>query len=88
MKNYVKTPEQALVYLIDCTLATVCHMAMVKSRKTGEYERQISIAQTGINWIKEFKIDAAKTRANEIIDSDISVSEWAVKYDVKNERQK
>jgi len=88
MKNYVKTPEQALVYLIDCALATVCHMAMLKSRQTGEYERQISIAQTGINWIKEFKIDASKTRANEIIDSDISVSEWAAKYDIKNERQK
>jgi hypothetical protein len=83
MKNYVKTPEQAIAYLVDCSLATVCHMAMLKSRKIGEYERQISIAQTGINWIKEFKIDAAKTRANEIIVSNISVAEWAFKYEIK-----
>ena len=41
MKNYVKTPEQALSYLTDCTLATVAIMAMKKSRSKREFERQI-----------------------------------------------
>lgn len=41
----VRTPEMALAYITDCTLATVASMAMLKSRKKGEFERQINIAQ-------------------------------------------
>lgn len=51
-KDRVRTSEEALVYITDCTLATVSGMAMTKSRKKGEYQRQIAIAQTAIDWIK------------------------------------
>jgi len=45
----VRTPEQALSYITDCTLATVSSMAMRKIRGKHEYERQISIAQKAVN---------------------------------------
>ena len=57
MKNYVKTPEQALSYLTDCTLATVASMAIKKSRSKHEFERQISIAQCAVDWIRDFNIE-------------------------------
>jgi hypothetical protein len=54
-------------------------MAMKKSRPKGEYARQISIAQIGVNWMKDFKIDPKGTRAEDI--QDISVAEWLKKYE-------
>jgi hypothetical protein len=79
MRCKVHTPAQALAYLVDCTLATVQNMAMKKSRPKGEYARQISIAQIGVNWMKDFKIDPKGTRAEDI--QDISVAEWLKKYE-------
>lgn len=76
----VRTPEQALVYLVDCTLATVSSMAMKKSRPKGEYERQIRIARTGILWIKDMGIDCSGTRAEDIPDGDVAA--WAKQYEV------
>jgi len=45
MKCKVHDKDKAYAYALDCNLATVAHMAMLKSRKKGEYERQINIAQ-------------------------------------------
>lgn len=56
MKNRVKTPSQALVYLFNCTLATIGMMAMKKSKSNSEFKRQIEIAQCGIDWIKDFNV--------------------------------
>lgn len=55
-------------------------MAMLKSRKKGEFERQIAIAQQGIDWIKEMKIDPRTTRAEEIISQGMKVAQWAEQY--------
>lgn len=52
----VRTEGDALVYMIDCTLATITQMAMRKSRPVGEFNRQISIAQKGLRWAMEFKV--------------------------------
>lgn len=77
----VRTPEQALAYITDCNLATVSHMAMLKSRGKHEYERQINIAQTAIDWMKVMGVSVVGTRSEEIIDK-TSVKEWASKYEV------
>jgi hypothetical protein len=75
----VRTPEQALAYITDCCLATVSHMAMLKSRKKNEFARQISIAQTACDWIADMKIDPTGTRAAEIVGK-MSVRKWVESY--------
>ena len=45
-KAEVRDPAQALVYITDCTLATVCDLATKKKKSKSEFARQISIAQT------------------------------------------
>lgn len=85
----VRTPEKAVVYLVECTLATVTRLAMKKSRSVGEYDRQIAIAQKGIDWMIQMDIDPLKTRAAEVIQSyDGSVKAWAKFYDVKREENR
>lgn len=81
-KQRVKTPEQALVYLVDCTLATVEDLAMKKSRPKGEYRRQIKIAQTGIDWIKEMNIECDSRPKKVIDDHNGSVQSLADFYDI------
>lgn len=74
----VRSPEAALAYMIDCTLATVIRLAMKKSRRKREFERQINIAQKGINWARDMHIDLSTTRTQEIEDKyDGSVEAWA-----------
>lgn len=77
----VRTPEQALAYLTDCTLATVCGMAMQKRRAKGEYQRQISMAQAGCDWLFGMKADYAGTRVEEVANYG-SVAEWAKQFEV------
>ncbi len=72
----VRTINDAFAYITDCNLATVCHMATLKSRKKGEFERQISIAQKAIDWACEYGIDMETTRAQGIIE-DYGRSVWA-----------
>jgi hypothetical protein len=76
-KAEVNTPGQALAYLVDCTLATISHMAMLKLRKKSEYERQIAIAQNGVDWMVQMNIDPSTTRAAEIISQGLTVADWA-----------
>ena len=80
-KERIHTPEQALAYLIDCTLATVSSMAMKKKRAKYEYERQISLAQTGVDWLVSMKIDPSGTRAQDIIEKKQTVAQWAAEYE-------
>lgn len=84
MKCRVHTPEQAVIYLTDCTLATVAMMASKKSRSKCEYQRQISIAQDGFNWsLSYIESDTDKnSRAADIRDNyGGSVADWAKKYE-------
>lgn len=78
LKRDVREPGHALAYLIDCTLATVCDMAAKKRRPKHEFERQVSIAQTGILWALEFGIDLSKTRAADI--GRDGVMQWAEQF--------
>lgn len=76
----IRARDQALAYIVDCTLATVADMATKKSRSKHEYSRQISIAQKGVDWIREMGI-AGKTRAQKIIKKGITVEDWAKTYE-------
>ncbi len=82
MKHDVRTPEQAVAYLVDCTLATVASMAFKKSRPKAEYRRQILIAQTGIDWMRHMQIDGDATRCAKILLQKITVEQWAKQYEV------
>ncbi len=57
MRHLVRTPEQALLYLAECTLATVADMAAKKTKSKGEFKRQIAIAQSAVDWIRDFNVD-------------------------------
>lgn len=71
---------QALAYITDCTLATVCSMAQKKSIIKSEYKRQMDIAQTAIYWMDQFGVDYSTTRAKDVKDSG-SVVAWARKFE-------
>ena len=82
MKHLVRTPEQALLYLADCTLATVADMAMKKSKSKSEFQRQISIAQSAVDWIKDFNIEVKiGSRVYEVLAlPDRNVETWSRSY--------
>lgn len=61
-KCETRTVEAAFVYVADCNLATVCDMAMKKSRPKHEFDRQVAIAQFMVDKIREFAISASGTR--------------------------
>ena len=58
----VRSTGDALAYITDCTLATVCDMACKKSRPKHEFQRQINIAQKAVNWMRAMKVSAINTR--------------------------
>lgn len=80
MKRDVRSLEQALAYITDCTLATVCDLAMKKSKSKSEYVRQQSIAQTAIDWGVEMGVDFSTTRAAAVIEAG-SVKAWAERFE-------
>ena len=82
MKHLVRTPEQALLYLADCTLATVADMAMKKSKSKSEFQRQIAIAQSAVDWIKDFNIEVkVGSRVYDVLAlPDKKVETWSRSY--------
>ena len=60
--------EDALVYLTDCTLATVDDLAMRKRPPVREYRRQKNIAQFGIDWIQKMANIPTSSRVKDVID--------------------
>ena len=79
-KHHVRTPDQALSYIIDCTLATVADLASRKSRKKSEFKRQIAIAQQGIDWMKAMGVEMSTTRAEKITQDGVTVEQWAEQF--------
>lgn len=80
LKHQVRSPGDALAYITDCTLATVCELAGKKSASKSELRRQISIAQTAIDWMNEMHVDYSSTRAQQVKDGDGLVATWAEQY--------
>jgi hypothetical protein len=81
---HIASSDYALVYMTDCTLATIESLATKKTRPVNEYKRQINIAQKGIDWIKEFNIHVdSEVRIKPIIEEfNSDVAKWAKQYEV------
>jgi len=76
----VRTPEDAIQYIADCQLATVSSMAMKKRRPKYEFERQVSIAQTCVDWMADMGCAITEhDRAYKARNAG-SVAEWAKQY--------
>jgi len=82
MKYEIRNVKDALAYMVDCTLATVETMALKKSRPKAEYERQKSIAQTGVNFIIDLQVDPGTTRAADVFKAGYSVDKWVDQFEV------
>lgn len=74
----LRSSEEALTYLVECTLATVQDLAGRSRPPKGELARQISIAQTGIDWVRPGD-RCGCGRVQEIIDRGVTVQEWCEK---------
>jgi hypothetical protein len=83
LKYDVRTPEDALLYLADCQLATVCDLAVKKSRIKSDYARQKEIAQLFCDWIKEFKIPVVGNNRVGGVSVAGSVDVWAKRFEPK-----
>ncbi len=84
-KAAIRTPQQALLYMAECQLATVTSLAIRKKRGKYEYKRQIDIAQTCIDQIQQLKISKnVNSRAYTVISRfGGKVEDWAKHYEPK-----
>lgn len=74
----LRNTEDAFLWLLDCTLATVEMLAMKKTPPVGEYSRQIGMAQTAMDTLLREGKDVSPTRAGEIAEKHKrSVKAWA-----------
>ena len=81
-KHDVTCSHEALAYITDCNLVTVCYFAGKKSRPRCEYERQKAIAQQAIDWMRAFGVNFSKTRAEDVVEQfGGSVAAWAAQFD-------
>jgi hypothetical protein len=80
-RHHVSTPAEALAYITDCTLATVEDLTARKSAGKHETQRQIAIAQRGVDWMRDMDVDFSTTRAAEVVkDYGGSVEAWARRH--------
>ena len=66
-REYIRTIEDAFAYYTDCALATVFNLAMTKSRRVGEYDRQKNIAQGMCDIMRDHKIVDEGNRYNDVM---------------------
>lgn len=79
----ITSPELALVYMIDSTLATAGTMALHRERTKHEFDRQIKLAQQGITWLLQMNIPAPRySRVEEVLrDYGGSVDSWVESFE-------
>lgn len=79
----IRTVEDGLVYITDCTLATVEYMASLKSRTKHEYHQQIAIAQKALDILRSHSvvIPSGERAATVIADFHGDVTSWAKRYE-------
>ena len=75
----MRSVEQALAYVTDCNLATVCDLASLKKPPKQEFARQISIAQQAIDWMRSYGVDFTGTRAVDVVKAG-NVATWAERF--------
>lgn len=79
----IRNEREAFAYLVECTLATVSQLAGLARPPKGELNRQISIAQTGIDWLRAIERHEGGRnwsgcgRTEEILATGIDVASWA-----------
>lgn len=79
----VKSLDDMIDYLVNCTLATVASMALTKSRVKREYQKQMDMAQKSVDWIKHLWVNYKAKRICDVIKQhDGSVASWVSEYDV------
>lgn len=76
LSSSVRDITQAVVYLTDCTLATVSELAVRSRPPKRELKRQISMAQGLIDWMNQSGIDYSRTRAGEVSNGGGKVLSW------------
>jgi len=79
-KHTVRSPEDALTYVTDCTLATVTGLASLSRPPKHELQRQIDIAQAAIDWMDRFGVDYSSTRAADVKALGGKVAVWAEQF--------
>lgn len=80
-KDKVHGPVDALVYLIDCQLATVIHVIGKRTSPHCDVRRHISIAQLGVDWMREYRANFEGTRAEDVVnDFGGNVEAWAQRF--------
>lgn len=82
-RHNVRTAQDALYYLTECTLATVSNLAEKKTPPKAELSRQIEMAQLGVNWIREFGISICGCRVQEVMECGGSVQAWTEQFRAK-----
>lgn len=74
----VDTVEKTVIWMTECTLATVESLRMRKTPPKSELLRQIDIAQVGINQIEKFASDNLHHRVQIVVRNfGGDVSAWA-----------
>ena len=82
MYSKIKTDEEMIDYLIDCTLATVEYYLWAKKIRQHEFERQCGIAQKAMDFLGKKYIYTS--RAKEVIESGKTVLEYYTEKRTKN----
>lgn len=72
----IKSRDEALIFVVECGLATIEHLSGLARPPKGELQRQISIAQTGINWIMSMEDRPRCPRVDDVIGVGGSVEAW------------
>jgi len=57
----------ALAYLVDCQLATACRVVGKRSSTQYDIRRHIAIPQNGVDWLREYGVNFASTRADDVV---------------------
>jgi hypothetical protein len=77
MTKHFETPEGALLYMTECTLATVERAIMKSSYPKSELKRQINIAQVGVSFFHHRNIKTSGRVLDVCLDYDGDVAAWA-----------
>jgi len=81
---HIASSEDALAYLLDCTLATVETMAEKKRIPKYEYERHVGIAQRNLELCRKFDCNIAGTRGQKVMEEfNGDVSEYGLSIQIQ-----
>lgn len=83
-KHEIRNEGDALVYLTDCTLATVETLAMRKTPPKAELSRQMSMAEHAISWIYSCGLNYKGSRIEDVKAAG-GINKWVEQMQAKRE---